>query len=369
MLTVGPPNRALTSTIVTFTLEGLCWSPEAGDVPRENAMSVARRLGLQDCDGALMSEARAAWQRWARERQDVAVVEDLVDLTEWALAEPTAANCVLGVLASITESDPEAITALLWALLPGAEKVARRLADLSDDIDGLVASRLWIEASSAYRLTTSKIAGAILGQTEREVLADLGVGDLAKRRDRAFTGATSDPDLLGEIPCVEQDLEPGPVLAELFHTGLEEGAINGLDYWLLWALAAEADRQDAPAHRGRLGLTAPAVVEAVADEANLAPRSLRRRAARALDRLIEYVEARDDSTRYAEWKAHHRPSELTIWDEMELSLVEVEEDLFRLDHPEMTEKQLRVAFSVVLGTRRPSRTRQEWEDLLEFHAG
>src|SRR3546814_12910759 len=91
-------------------------------------MSVADRLGLQDCDGALMSEARAAWQRWARERQDVAVVEDLVDLSEWALAEPTAANCVLGVLASITESEPEAITALVWALLPGAEQVARRLA-------------------------------------------------------------------------------------------------------------------------------------------------------------------------------------------------------------------------------------------------
>jgi hypothetical protein len=110
-------------------------------------------------------------------------------------------------------------------------------------------------------------------------------------------------------------------------------------------------------------------VEAVAEEANLAPRSLRKRAARALDRLIEYVEARDDSTRYSEWKAQHRPSELTIWDEMELSLVEEKAYRFGLDHPEITEKQLRVAFGVVLGTRRPSRTRQEWMDLLEFHAG
>jgi hypothetical protein len=339
------------------------------DSSRECAVSVADRLGLQDMEGALMCDARAAWTRWASDRPALRVVGDLIDLPEWALGSPKEADAVLGVLAALTEAEPEAITALVWALLPGAEKVARRLADLSDDIGGLVASRLWIEASSAYRLNTSKIAGSILGQTEREVLADLGDGDLAKRRDRAFTGATSDPDLLDEFPCVEQDLELGPVLAELFHTGLEEGAINGLDYWLLWALAAEADRQDAPAHRGRLGLTAPAVVEAVADEANLAPRSLRRRAARALDRLIEYVEARDDSTRYAEWKAQHRPSELTIWDEMELSLVEVEADQFRLDHPGMTEKQLRVAFSVVLGTRRPSRTRQEWEDLLHFNAG
>src|SRR3546814_5116033 len=143
-----------------------------------------------------MSEARAAWQRWARERQDVAVVEDLVGWSEWALAEPSAANCALGVLASSTESEPEAITALVWALLPGAEKVARRLADLSDDIDGLVASQLWVEASAAYRLTTPNIAGAIVGQTRREVLAELGVGHRAERRDRVMTHATGNPDLL-----------------------------------------------------------------------------------------------------------------------------------------------------------------------------
>lgn len=332
-------------------------------------MSVAGCLGLVDCDGALMCEARKAWRRWARERPEVAVVEDLVDLPEWALAAPNDANAVLGVLAFMTEFEPEAITALVWALLPGAEKVARQVSDLSDDIDALVASQLWVEASAAYRLTTPNIAGAIVGQTRREVLADLGVGDFARRRDRAMTCATGDPELLNEIPCVERDLDPGPVLTELFQTGLEEGAINGLDYWLLWALAAEADRQNVPAHRGRLGLTAPAVVEAVAAEANLAPRSLRKRAARALDRLIEFAEARDDSQRYAAWKAQHRHRDLTIWDEMELSLVEAEQERFRLGHPGINSKQLRVAFNVVLGTRLPSLSAREWQELLESDAG
>ena len=332
-------------------------------------MSVAGCLGLLDCDGALMCDARKAWRRWARERPELAVVEDLVDLPEWALAAPNDANAVLGVLASMTDFDPEAITALVWVLLPGAEKVARQVTDLSDDIDGLVASQLWVEASAAHRLTTPNIAGAIVGQTRREVLADLGVGDFARRRDRAMTCATGDPDLLNEVPCVEPEADPGPVLTELFQTGLEEGAINGLDYWLLWVLAAEADRQNVPAHRGRLGLTAPAVVEAVAAEANLAPRSLRKRAARALDRLIEYVEARDDSKRYAEWKAQHRCRELTVWDEMELSLVEAELERFHLDHSEMTPKQLRVAFNVVLGTRLRSRSAREWQALLESDAG
>jgi hypothetical protein len=297
------------------------------------------------------------------------VVDDLVELPAWAVASPDEAKAVLGVLASMTEREPDAITALAWALLPGAEKVARRLRGLSHGIDGLVASQLWIEASLAYRLTTTNIAGAIIGQTQREVLADLGVGDLATRRDRAMALSVGDPDILDDIACLEPENDPGPVLAEIFHIGHEEAAINGLDYWLLWALAAEADRQNAPAHRGRMGLTAPAVVEAVAAEANLAPRSLRKRAARALDRLIEYVDARDDPQRYAEWKAQHRQRELTIGDEMELVLVEAEQERVRLDHPGMTPKQLRVAFNVVLGTRHRRHTPQEWKEVLQSDAG
>ncbi|WP_310961747.1 hypothetical protein [Nocardioides terrisoli] len=316
-----------------------------------------------------MGEARAAWRHWVTQRLVDDVVDDLVDLPGWALASPDEAKAVLGALASMTESEPDAITALVWALLPGAEKVARRLRDMSDDIDGLVASQLWIEAVAAYRLTTPNIAGAIVGQTQREVLADLGAGDLAVRRDRAMAQVVGDPDVLDEMACIELEDDPGPVLVEVFHVGQEEAAINGFDYWLLWALAAEADRQNAPARRGRTGLVAPTVVEAVAAEANLAPRSLRKRAARALDRLIEYVDARDDPQRYAEWKAQHRERELTIWDEMDLTLVEAEEERFRLDHPGMTSKQLRVAFNVVLGTRRRSATPREWKALLESDAG
>lgn len=340
-----------------------------GDVPREFAVSVADRLGLQDLDGALMGEARAAWRRWVTERLVDGVVDELVELPAWALTSPDEAKDVLGVLASMTEREPTAVTVLLWALLPGAEKVARRLRDLSEDIDGLVASQLWIEAATAYRLTTSNIAGAIVGQTQREVLAGLGIGQLAERRDRMMALATGPPDLINEVPWIEPEEEPGPALAEIFKVGHQEAAISGLDYWLLWALAMEADRQNVPAHRGRIGLTAPAVVEAVAAEANLAPRSLRKRATRALDRLIQYVDAREDPQTYVQWKARHRPPELTIWDEMELSLAEAEKERFSLDHPGMTPKQLRVAFNVVLGTRRRSATPREWQDLLEFDAG
>ena len=60
---------------------------------------------------------------------------------------------------------------------------------------------------------------------------------------------------------------------------------------------------------------------------------------------------------------------LTVCDEMELSLVEAELERFGLDHSEMTPKQLRVAFNVVLGTRLRSRSAREWQALLESDAG
>lgn len=115
----------------------------------------------------------------------------------------------------MTDSEPEAITALVWPLLPDADEVALRLRDLSDDIDGLVASQLWTEASAAFRLTTSNIAGAIIGQTQREVLANLGVGHLALRRDPAMAQAVGDPDLLDDLASIEPDDDPGPLLAEI----------------------------------------------------------------------------------------------------------------------------------------------------------
>lgn len=54
---------------------------------------------------------------------------------------------------------------------------------------------------------------------------------------------------------------------------------------------------------------------------------------------------------------------------MELTLVEAEEERFRLEHPGMTPKQLRVGFNVVLGTRPRRLTALAWKALLESDAG
>ena len=173
-------------------------------------MSVADRLGLDDPDCTQMHAARTAWVRWSTERPELRVVEDLTDIHMWTRSVSSGeANEMLGVLASMTDSEPEAITALMWALLPGAEALARRLADLPGDSEGLVAGQLWIEASQAHLLRTRSVAGAILACTRREVSAELGVGDLATRRDRVWAEAVCVADVAEREPPGDDYESPG----------------------------------------------------------------------------------------------------------------------------------------------------------------
>ncbi|GAB3854576.1 hypothetical protein GCM10028801_08930 [Nocardioides maradonensis] len=292
-------------------------------------MSVAECLGLADPESAMLMAARAAWPRWCSADRDLAVVPDLIELPRWtSAASRSAANQVLGALASLTATQPAAVTALAWVLLPGAEKVARKLADLHSDMDGLVAGQLWIEASQAHRLRTEKTAATILALVRREVSADVGVGDLAERRDRTMTRATESTDALEQLPMIEPLVDAGPVVVELFRSAYRAYAISGFDYWLLWILAEEADRQDAAAHRGRMGLTSPSVVEVVARDAALSARSLRTHAAKAIDRLRAFAEAREDPARFAEWTAQHPQPVLSVREERELAIREWEFDEF-----------------------------------------
>lgn len=84
-------------------------------------MSVTDRLGLQDLEGVLMGDARAAWRRWVNESLVSGVVNDLVELPAWTLASPDEVKAVLGVLASMTESEPAAITAGVGGAARGGE--------------------------------------------------------------------------------------------------------------------------------------------------------------------------------------------------------------------------------------------------------
>lgn len=289
-------------------------------------MSVADRCGLQDPDGVQLRAARVAWARWSIERPELRVVEDLTDIHGWSRSVSSReANEVLGVLAAMTADDPEAITALVWALLPGAEALARRLADLPGDSEGLVAGQLWIEVSQAHLLHTRSVAGAILARTRREVAAELGVGDLATRRDRVWAEAVCVADAAQLEPAGDgyesQDELVGQVEG-LEVEAMDAYAINAFDAWLLDRLASVAARLEVPGHRGRMGLTTPAVVDELGRIVHLSPRAIRRRATAALDRLAEYVKVRDDPDTFAVWRAQHPTCLVTPAEEMQLVITD-----------------------------------------------
>jgi hypothetical protein len=287
-------------------------------------VSVADRLGLQDLEGVLMGDARVAWRRWCAEDFALGVVGELDDLPEWTRHAPLAAkDDVLARIAALTAAEQDAVTVLAWLLVPGATRIAAELADLHPDIDSLVAGQLWIEISRAYELVGCRgVARAILRRTRSAVMGELGVGDAGDRRDRAWAHAVPDEQELTTLTTEESEPVADYTLLELLKAAYVDRVAIGFDLRLLWDLAQVADRLGAPAHRGRMGLTTPAVVEAFAAERHLNARSVRRRACEVLDRLQEYVSVRDDAEALAHWKLQHPPVVLSAREELELAIEE-----------------------------------------------
>ena len=287
-------------------------------------MGVARTLGFDDPASPALVAVRIAWCRWCALDPDLAVVDALDDLPGWtARASRSDKNAVLAKLAALTEVDLEAATALTWLLLPGAVAMAAKLADLHPDIDEMVAGQLWLEASRAYELVGCQgVARAILRRIRSAVMADLAVGDAAERRDRAWAHAVADEDALALLTAPEPEPFADYTLLELLTEAWVDRAVVGFDLRLVWDLAQLADRLDAPAHRGRMGLTSPAVVEAFAAARHLNARTVRRRAGEVLDRLREYAAVREDDEALARWRRRHPRVVLSAREEMELAIQE-----------------------------------------------
>ncbi|WP_162802124.1 hypothetical protein [Ornithinimicrobium murale] len=176
---------------------------------------------------------------------------------------------------------------ITWLLVPGAVNLARQLADLSPDIDALVAGQLWLTVRSYSGDPHRSVAATLLARTRREVMADLGVGDAALRRDRVW--ATAVP--IGSVPEVP-DLDAGPdperELTELLEDAAATGALTREDRTLLLDVAREAARLNVPARRGRGGLMTPSVAELVAEDFEASARTVRRRAAKAVTNLAAF---------------------------------------------------------------------------------
>jgi hypothetical protein len=112
------------------------------------------------------------------------------------------------------------------------------------------------------------------------------------------------------------------VEVEIFIDAITDGAVEVFDAWLLEELATVAYEIDAPARRGRFGLTSPEVVDAVAGYTNLSARALRTRATKALDRVTEYLRVREDPYRFAAWNASRPLASLSAGEQMNLVITE-----------------------------------------------
>jgi hypothetical protein len=288
-------------------------------------MGVAALLGVEHLGTPLMEAACRAWPRWCDADPELAVVDELAELPEWMRhAARHEGNDVLARLAALTASDTNAVAVLAWLLIPGATRIATDLSDLHRDIDGLVAGQFWIEAARAHELGRRGVAATILRATRRGVLTDLGVGDGARRGDRAWAQVVQVESLDERIPAEEVRPWSYVELLELLRDALKDRAIIAFDVWLLWELASVADERGAPTRRGRMGLTTPGVTATVALGSGRSAETLRKRAMKAVTRLQEYVAARGDEGQFAEWKARHPMQLLTAREELELAIGDFE---------------------------------------------
>lgn len=257
-------------------------------------MSVAKCLGLDDDDGPAMRAAAVAWQRWCHEDPELAVVDDLLDLPTWTRrVDATTKDPLLARLHLLAQQDAEAAVVLAWLLLPGATRLAGRLSDLSPDVDALTAGELWLQVRS--RPAKRCVAATILRGVRRALLEELGHGAFAHKRDKVWANTwvcddDSVLDSLATVPDWETDAESQS--GHLVQAALLAGAISYDDVSLLHQLAMAADERAAPSRRGRGGLTASAAVEAAMRFRKVPTRTVRRRAAAALDQLGAF--ARDE---------------------------------------------------------------------------
>jgi len=252
-------------------------------------MSVAKCMGVDDVDGPQMMQMRSRWSQWSEVEPGLAVVDDPLALPRvMRRSEPEQRDTVLGALLRLGVVEQSATVALVWLLAPGATKLAWRLRDLSRDIDELVAGQLWIQVREHDPDDARYVAAKILNRTEREVMVELAVGDLAKRRDPTWAKAVLTDRFDESIPDQESDEDTArEELHLLLRKALDSGSLSDVDRDLLLDLAHAANMLNAPLRRGRAGLTTPSVAQMVSDDHAMAARTIRRHAADALDGLAE----------------------------------------------------------------------------------
>lgn len=205
-------------------------------------------------------------------------------------AGPSERDAVLATLRNIAADDQRAYVLLAWLLMPNAARVAGKIRRLADAIDEIVAGQLWIQICDHDPHDDTFVAARILDRVYRESMAELGVGDLAMRRDEAWAMAVP-VDAFDEAIIDEDEVRRRKdVLNDLLQRAIDSGRLPESDRDLLLDLAHAAEHLEAPGRRGRGGLMTPSVTQMVEEAHALSSRSIRRHASGAIRALREEAE-------------------------------------------------------------------------------
>lgn len=224
-------------------------------------------------------------ERWTDREPALAGVHNCQQLTELLRpgADPALADALLGALvrlgASAGGDDPDAVLLLLHLLCDGATALARNLADLADDVLGLVVGELTAQIRGfPIERRTVAYAASLLRDTRAAVLREL-----LPHRTRARPNAVevlvdlTEPDLTDRARVRllgEQDVsDDGDVdLLDLLMWAQRTGVVDARD---VVALLAKERARDA----GKRYL------DVAAAETGMSPRTVQRRHRQALTAL------------------------------------------------------------------------------------
>jgi hypothetical protein len=135
-------------------------------------LSVVEQLGVVDLAQGL-ADARELWLDWVEQDPRLALAPGVDGLPAWSkVVGIDAADEVLHALVRIGSSSggdcQPAAWVVAWALLPGANAVARR-APAGPETDALVASQLWLEIRQFPWWRHRKVAGNVLANMRSAV--------------------------------------------------------------------------------------------------------------------------------------------------------------------------------------------------------
>lgn len=264
-------------------------SPTKGTV-----MSVASCLDLDDVTTGRLAQATLRWPQWQVTEPALESIGGIRELRDWlSTADAATSDTVLVPLARMasaghdTEDAVLAGAVLAWVLVPGATRVAQRLAGGGIAyLDQAVAAQLWIEVRTSAHLQ-HKVAANILLNTRAGLLDDCGLRQ--GRGQQLILFDPADCELCDLLPSVflKEVERSSDELGRLLAWALARQVISAGEHALLLGLVVAIQEVGVSRSRGkpRGGILGDRVTAHVGADLGIGASTVRRRAGRLIDAL------------------------------------------------------------------------------------